>query len=99
MSMMVASPSAEKWRRAVAITHEYMEISGIRPDRGDQAPVMSSCCIRRAARQSGLLIRDGEEDGRPEAEWIVDLIDTATPPPKKPGPKPGTKYKPRKKRW
>ena len=30
-------------------------------------------------------------------EWIVRLIDTVSPKPKKPGPKKGTKYKPRKK--
>ena len=34
-----------------------------------------------------------------DSEWIVELIDAAAPPPKKPGPAPGTKYKPRKRRW
>ena len=30
-----------------------------------------------------------------DAEWIVDLIDASKPQPQKPGPKPGTKYRPR----
>ena len=30
-----------------------------------------------------------------DAEWIVDLIDASAPKPQKPGPKPGTKYRPR----
>ena len=30
--------------------------------------------------------------------WIVDLIDKITKPPKKPGPKSGTKYRPRKRK-
>ncbi len=30
-----------------------------------------------------------------DVDWIVDLIDKITQPPKKPGPKKGTKYRPR----
>jgi IS1 family transposase len=33
-----------------------------------------------------------------DCKWIVELIDAATPPPKKPGPKKGMKYQPRNKR-
>ncbi|MXX90699.1 MAG: hypothetical protein F4213_22880 [Boseongicola sp. SB0677_bin_26] len=38
----------------------------------------------------------GIDDTVRDVDWIVDLIDANTPKPKKSGPKPGTKYKPRK---
>lgn len=38
----------------------------------------------------------GIDDTVRDMDWIVDLIDANTPKPKKSGPKPGTKYKPRK---
>ena len=38
----------------------------------------------------------GIDDKLRDYEWIVDLIDEARPKPKKPGPKKGTKYRPRK---
>ena len=37
----------------------------------------------------------GVDDKLRDYEWIVDLIDEVRPKPKKPGPKPGTKYRPR----
>ena len=40
----------------------------------------------------------GIDDQLRDLEWIVGLIDANTPPPKKPGPKVGTKCKPRKKK-
>lgn len=39
----------------------------------------------------------GIDDQLRDLEWIVGLIDAGTPRPKKPGPKVGTKNKPRKK--
>ena len=38
----------------------------------------------------------GIDDKLHDVGWIVDLIDEITRPPKKPGPKKGTKYRPRK---
>ena len=38
----------------------------------------------------------GLTDNVYDVEWIVGLIDDATPPPKKPGPAVGTKYRPRR---
>ena len=38
----------------------------------------------------------GLTDKLRDVGWIVDLIDEITKPPKKPGPKTGTKYRPRK---
>ena len=38
----------------------------------------------------------GIDDKLHDVGWIVDLIDEITGPPKKPGPKKGTKYRPRK---
>lgn len=32
-----------------------------------------------------------------DVDWLVDLVDSAAPIPKRPGPKPGTKYRPRRK--
>lgn len=37
----------------------------------------------------------GIDDKLHDVDWIVDLIDEITEPPKKPGPKKGTKYRPR----
>ena len=34
----------------------------------------------------------GIENTARDCEWIVSLIDAATPTPKRPGPKPGTRY-------
>lgn len=31
-----------------------------------------------------------------DMEWLVELVEGVTEPPKKPGPKKGTKYRPRK---
>ena len=39
----------------------------------------------------------GIDDQLRDVEWIVGLIDADTPPPKKPGPKVGTKYRKRRK--
>ena len=38
----------------------------------------------------------GIDDKLRDVGWIVDLIDEITKPPKKPGPKKGTKYHPRR---
>ena len=40
----------------------------------------------------------GIDDERHDFKWIVGLIDKMTPPPNKPGPKVGSKYRPRRKR-
>ena len=40
----------------------------------------------------------GITDTLKDCEWIVWLIDSMTPSPKKPGPKKGTKYRPRKQK-
>ena len=39
----------------------------------------------------------GLTDTLRDCTWIVELIDSLTPPPKKPGPQKGTKYRPRPK--
>ena len=38
----------------------------------------------------------GIEDKLHDMDWIVDLIDEITKSPKKPGPRKGSKYRPRK---
>ena len=38
----------------------------------------------------------GLTDELHDGKWIVGLIDAMTPPPRKPGPAVGTKYRPRK---
>ena len=40
----------------------------------------------------------GVSDTLRDMEWIVGLIDARAPKPKRPGPKPGTRYRPRKSR-
>ena len=40
----------------------------------------------------------GLTDNLHDTDWIVGLIEDITRPPKKPGPKKGTKYRPRQKK-
>ena len=55
------------------------------------------CWIHSSLRVSPAM-EAGVDDKLRDVEWIVDLIEANTPKPKKPGPKPGTKYRPRKKK-
>lgn len=54
------------------------------------------CRIHQTLRVSPAM-EAGISDTLRDCEWIVWLIDSVTPAPKKPGPEKGTKYKPRKK--
>ena len=40
----------------------------------------------------------GVTDTLRDVDWLVELIEARTPPPQKPGPRPGTKYRPRQAR-
>ena len=53
------------------------------------------CRIHKTLRVTPAM-EAGLSDTVRDCGWIVDLIDANTPPPKKPGPKVGTKYRPRK---
>ena len=55
------------------------------------------CRIHKTLRVTPAM-EAGLTDTLHDIDWIVELIDSLTPPPKKPGPAKGTKYKPRKKR-
>ena len=53
------------------------------------------CRIHKTLRTSPAMAA-GLTDTLHDAEWIVGLIDANAPTPAKPGPRPGTKYQPRK---
>ena len=53
------------------------------------------CRIHKTLRVSPAMAA-GITDRLRDIDWIVDLIDAREPAPQKPGPKPGTKYRPRK---
>ena len=53
------------------------------------------CRIHQTLRASPAM-EAGIDDKLHDMEWIVGLIENITEPPKKPGPKKGTKYRPRK---
>ena len=53
------------------------------------------CRVHKTLRTSPAMAA-GLTDTLHDAEWIVGLIDANAPTPAKPGPKPGTKYRPRK---
>ena len=54
------------------------------------------CRIHKTLRMSPAMAAGVSKTLR-NAEWIVGLIDARAPKPQKPGPKPGTKYRPRRK--
>ena len=54
------------------------------------------CRIHKTLRVTPAM-EAGLDDAARDVEWIVGLIDANAPKPRKPGPKPGTKYRPRQK--
>ena len=54
------------------------------------------CRIHQSLRVTPAM-EAGLVDEARDMDWIVGLIDANTPPRKKPGPKPGAKYRPRRK--
>ena len=54
------------------------------------------CRIHKTPRVTPAM-EAGLTDTAHDMEWIVGLIDANAPEPKKPGPKPGTRYGPRQK--
>lgn len=53
------------------------------------------CRIHKTLRVTPAM-EAGIDDKLRDMEWVVDLIEKITRPPKKPGPKKGTKYRPRR---
>ena len=55
------------------------------------------CRMHKTIRMTPAM-KAGVSDTLRDEEWVVSLIDARAPKPQKPGPKPGTKYRPRRGR-
>ena len=85
-------------RRYTRKTNAYSKMLSRHVTMMDLWAVHYNFCRIHSTLRTTPAVATGLADEPHDCEWIVEGIDAMTPPPKKPGPKIGSKYQPRKRR-